>query len=285
MQNYKRIIDGSTVNYYEYGDKNNRTIICFHGLAGNGYYSFSEIAALLENDFHLIVFDSPGHGKTSSFDNENDYMFSSLASWYQRVIQQVVPGPFYVMGHSWGADLSLHYTKHYPDDVLGIILLDGGFTFPQYQKEMTFDHAFNGWNDYMDQSVFNDWMSIVQEYKIYTNRWDLNKERYVASIFKEMDNRIELVVSKFTVLSIIKAFFNEPFSDTYPYIKVPLLLIHPSKPENLDEARTIGISQLVDNLGDVTVIAMEGAGHMVQWDEPDRTAFEIKRWIEVKQRK
>lgn len=285
MQSYKRIIDGSTVNYYECGDKNNRTIVCFHGLAGNGYYSFAEIAVILENDFHLIIFDSPGHGKTHSFDNENDYMFSSLASWYQRMIKQVVHGPFYVMGHSWGADLALHYTKHYPDTVLGIIMLDGGFTFPQNQKEMTFDHAFNGWNDYMDQTVFSDWASIVQEYKAYTNRWNLNKEHYVSSIFKKMDNRFELVVSKFTVLSIIKAFFKEPFSDTYPFINVPLLLIHPSKPENLDEARAIGILELKDKLDDVTVIATENAGHMVQWDEPNKTAAEIKKWIEIKQRK
>ena len=28
----QEIIDGSTVNYYECGDKNNGTIVCFHGL-------------------------------------------------------------------------------------------------------------------------------------------------------------------------------------------------------------------------------------------------------------
>lgn len=278
-------MDGSTVNYYEYGNKNNPTIVCFHGLAGNGYYSFAEIAVLLENDFHLIIFDSPGHGETASFDNENEYLFSEIAKWYQRVIEQVAPGQFYGMGHSWGADLALHYTKHYPDAVLGIILLDGGFTFPQNQKEMTFDYAYAGWNDYMDQSVFSGWESIVQEYKTYTNKWDLNKERYVSSIFKKKDNLFELVVSKFTVLSIIKAFYEEPFSETYPFIKVPLLLIHPSKPENLDEARAIGISQLKVELDDVTVIAIESAGHMLQWDEPERTVNEIKEWIGVKQRK
>lgn len=279
MQKYKTIIGGSTVNYYECGDKNDRTIVCFHGLAGNGYYSFAEIAVLLEDDFHLIIFDSPGHGETSTFDNESDYLFSKLATWYQGVIQKVVPKHFYVMGHSWGADLALHYTKHYPDSVLGIILLDGGFTFPQNQPEMTFDYAFTGWNDYMDRSVFSDSSGFIEEYKTYTNRWDLNKERYVASLFKQKDNRHELVVSKFTVLSIIKAFFEEPFSETYPYIRVPVLLIHPTKPESLDEARTIGISELKKGIDDVTVIAMEGVTHMLQWDEPGRTVFEIKKWI------
>lgn len=74
----------------------------------------------------------------------------------------------------------------------------------------------------------------------------------------------------------------EPFSETYPFIRVPVLLIHPSKPENLDEARVIGISQLKDKMDDVTVVVMEGAGHMLQLDEPERTANEIKKWIEIK---
>ena len=282
MRNYNLAMNGSTVNYFEFGNKNNLTIICFHGLVGNGFYSFSDIAILLEKDFHLIIFDSPGHGKTSSFDKESDYLFSALAIWYRQVIQQILPKPFYIMGHSWGADLALHFTKHNHSDVLGIILLDGGFTFPQNQLEMDFDYAIAGWNDYMDRSVFTDLECIFEEYNTYTKNWDENKERDVASLFKKKDVRFELVASKFTVLSIIKAFFEEPFVEVYPFIKVPLLLIHATNPENLDDARAIGISQLKDHIDDLTVIPMESAGHMLQWDEPNRTTNEVKKWIKEK---
>ncbi|MEI4771867.1 alpha/beta hydrolase [Psychrobacillus sp. FJAT-51614] len=279
MRNYNLIINGSKVNYYEFGNKNNQIIICFHGLAGNCLYSFSEIAVLLEKDFHLIIIDSPGHGKTSSFDKENDYLFSALAMWYQQVIQRITPKPFYILGHSWGADLAIHFTKHNPSAVLGVIMLDGGYTFPQNQPEMNFNYAIAGWNDYMDRSVFTDQESIFEEYKLYTKNWDKNREGYVLSLFKKKDNRFELVTSKFTVLSIIKAFFEESFIEAYPFIKVPLLLIHATSPKNLDDARAIGISQLNNNLNDVTVISMKGGGHMLQWDEPERTAKEVKEWI------
>ncbi|MEK4485095.1 hypothetical protein MHH81_05770 [Psychrobacillus sp. FSL H8-0484] len=43
--------------------------------------------------------------------------------------------------------------------------------------------------------------------------------------------------------------------------------------------RAIGISELKKCIDDVTVIAMEGVTHMLQWDEPGRTAYEIKKWI------
>ncbi|TQR20843.1 alpha/beta fold hydrolase [Psychrobacillus vulpis] len=259
------------------------TVVCFHGLVGNGFYSFSEIAVLLEKHFHLLIFDGPGHGETTPFESEEDYLFSSIAMWYKRVIQQVLSKPFYLMGHSWGADIALHYTKGYPDEVLGIVLLDGGYIFPQNQSEMSFNYAIAGWDDYMNRSAYYEWAVIVEEYKTYTNRWNHIKECYVASLFKKKDNHFELVTSKFTVLSIIKAFFKEPFSETYAFIKVPVLLIHATNPTELDVAREIGILQLKENVDDVMIIGVEGAGHMLQWDEPLQTATEIKKWIYEKE--
>ncbi|WP_238323369.1 hypothetical protein [Planococcus antarcticus] len=58
---------------------------------------------------------------------------------------------------------------------MGLVLLDGGFTFPQNQPEMTFEYAYTGWNDYMKQSVFADEEEISHEYQTYTNRWDSRK--------------------------------------------------------------------------------------------------------------
>lgn len=52
--------------------------------------------------------------------------------------------------------------------------------------------------------------------------------------------------------------------------------------KNLDDARAIGISQLKYHIDDLTVIPMEGAGHMLQWDEPNRTTKEVKKWIKEK---
>ncbi|WP_056827320.1 hypothetical protein [Psychrobacillus sp. FJAT-21963] len=51
---------------------------------------------------------------------------------------------------------------------------------------MDFDYAIAGWNDYMDRSVFTDLESIFEEYNTYTKKWDENKERYVASLFKNL---------------------------------------------------------------------------------------------------
>ncbi|MDN7243904.1 alpha/beta fold hydrolase [Planococcus shenhongbingii] len=283
MKNHQLTTEDGLVNYYEYGDAKNPSVVCLHGLAGNGLYSFEELVFLLEGKFHLIVLDSPGHGKTSPFSEEDNYLFSNLATWIHQMIEKIVSGPFYIMGHSWGGDAALHFTRFYPEKVLGLVLLDGGFTFPQNQPEMTFEYAYTGWNDYMEQSVFADEEEISHEYQTYTNRWDSRKENYAASLFKKrQDGTFELVASKFTVLAIIKAFFKEPFLEVYPFIKVPTLLLYAELPKSLDAARAKGVGQLRSHIEDVSVNAIGGSSHMVQWDEPEQTAAIIIKWLNEK---
>ncbi|MGE6415145.1 alpha/beta fold hydrolase [Planococcus kocurii] len=280
MQNYKITTQDGIANYYEYGDAKNPSIVCLHGLAGNGLYSFDELAFLLEENLHLIVVDSPGHGETSSFLNEDDYLFSNLATWLHQVIEKIISGSFYLMGHSWGADMALYFTRFYPEKIEGLIMLDGGFTFPQNQPEMTFEYVYKGWRNYMEQSVFANEEEISQEYLTYTNRWDSRKEKYAASLFKKrQDGNFELAASTFTVLAIIKAFFKEPFTEVYPFIKMPTLLLYAELPKSLNAARVTGIGQLRSNVENVSVIAIGGSSHMIQWDEPQQIAIIISKWI------
>lgn len=268
------------VNITVYGEDSKPAIVCLHGLAGNGFYSFDQLAAQLKNRFHLLILDLPGHGKTDAFQHEEQYLFSNMAGWLFETLNQIIQKPFYVMGHSWGADTALHFTRHFPANVQGLILLDGGFIFPQNQPEMTFDFAYSGWNDYMDTSVFQSVDDIYEEYRSYTEHWDSQKEQFARSIFqKKYDGKYELIASKFTVLSIIKAFFKEPFAGAYPFIKVPTLLIHAEHPKELDEARDKGVRQLKDAIEDITVLTIPGSSHMIQWDYPEQLAAVIEKWI------
>jgi pimeloyl-ACP methyl ester carboxylesterase len=277
MENELMELDGKTVSYYVGGNRDKPTIVCLHGLAGSATYSFSELSEKLAEHFHLFLIDQPGHGKTASFLNEEDYLFSNLATWYEKVFDALVAEPFYILGHSWGADVALHYASHYPTKVKGVVLLDGAFTFPEFQEEMTFSHAYNGWSSYIDNAKYNTWDEIVSEYKTFTKRWNANLELSVNSIFKK-NEKYELIVSKFTVLAIIKAFFEEPFTAVYPFIQAPLLLIHATEPEVIREAREKGIAQLKRDIKDTTIISMKNTGHMVQWDKPDEASTEIINW-------
>lgn len=278
MKNNVLELDGKKVSYYEEGDREKPLIVCLHGLAGSADYSFSTLIQTLSNCFQLVLIDQPGHGKSTAFNREEEYLFSKLATWYDKVFEMIIDKPFYIVGHSWGADVALHYAKYYPEKIKGIILLDGAFTFPEFQEEMTFSTAYNGWESYMDHTKYNTWEEVVSEYRTYTKKWNESIELSVTSIFTK-NQPYKLVASKFTVLSIIKAFFEEPFTNTYPYIQSPLLLIHATEPKELNEARENGIAQLKKDIKNVTVVPLEKVGHMIQWDQPEEVSAEIIRWI------
>jgi pimeloyl-ACP methyl ester carboxylesterase len=187
MENIILELDGAKLSYFAAGDYKNPTIVCLHGLAGSAYYSFAELSKKLSNHFHLILIDQPGHGKSASFKNEEDYLFSNLASWYEKVFDSILDKPFFILGHSWGADVALHYAKHYPEKINGVILLDGGFTFPEFQEDMTFSIAYDGWNTYIDNAKYSDWEEILGEYSTFTKRWDSTIEQSVTSIFTKKE--------------------------------------------------------------------------------------------------
>jgi pimeloyl-ACP methyl ester carboxylesterase len=279
MKNYILELDGKKVNYYTEGDPEKPLIVCLHGLAGSAAYSFTNLSQQLSKFFHLLLIDQPGHGKSTSFKKEVDYLFSNLDTWYEKVFTSLIDQPFYLLGHSWGADVALHYAKFFPEKVKGVILLDGAYTFPEFQEEMTFSTAYNGWESYMANAEYNTWEDVLNEYRTYTKRWNQSIEHSVNSIFAKKNHRYELIVSKFTVLSIIKAFFEEPFSTAYPNIQSPLLLLHATEPEELHAAREKGIAQLRKDIKNVTIIPFEEAGHMIQWDQPEKVCAEIVRWI------
>ncbi|MGI2326799.1 alpha/beta fold hydrolase [Planococcus sp. YIM B11945] len=84
------------------------------------------------------------------------------------------------------------------------------------------------------------------------------------------------------MLSIIKAFFAEPFALAYPFVSMPTLLIHASLPADLDKARAKGIEQMEHAITDVTIKAVAESAHMIQWDAPEQTADQIRSWLSVK---
>lgn len=279
MEELIHTIQSHKFHYLEWGKKNHTTIICLHGL-GNSASSFAEMAQLLLRDYRILSFDNPGHGKTFPFENEDDYLFSNLAKWYNNVFQQVVEKPFYILGHSLGADIALHYAKQYPDQIKGVILLDGGYTFPDFQDDMTLSKVYDGWEHYMNHSsVFDTWINVKQEYQQYTQRWNKKIENIVSTFFNKQD-KYELILSKFTVMSIMRAYFEESFTITYPYIKSPLILFHATLPEELTNSRNRGITLLKQNVKDVTVVSMNNTNHMVHWDDPVEVAGKILNWLD-----
>lgn len=277
MKEFNISVDGYTFHGCEYGDNSLPSLVCLHGMTGD-LNSFSGLIEYLINDFHLILIDNPGHGETESLKLEEDYLFSSLAKRIYQVIQNITNKPFYMLGHSWGADLCLNLAKIFPNKVSGVILLDGGYAFPEHVDGLTEEKALIDWKEYVESSIYGSWDEVVKEYQSYTTRqWDSNLNSLIASSFKKVEDNYIFKADVFSISAIIKAFYKEPCSTTFDSIQCPVLLLHATILPT-DSARKKGVLEIKKGIKALKVIGIEDTQHQLHWDYPDKVANEILLW-------
>lgn len=277
MKKFQIAVDGNTFHGCEIGDNSLPSLVCLHGMTGD-LNSFSGLIEYLINDFHLILIDNPGHGETESLKLEEDYMFSSLAKSIYQVIQMITTDPFYMLGHSWGADICLNAAKIFPAKVSGVILLDGGYAFPEHVDGLTEEKALIDWKDYVESSKYGSWAEVVKEYQSYTTKqWDTSLDVLIKSSFKKVENNYVFKADVFSILAIIKAFYKEPCSTTFDSIQCPVLLLHATI-EPTDTARKKGIQAIEKGIKTLKVVGLENTQHHLHWDCPEKVVNEILLW-------
>lgn len=153
MKEFNVTIDDYSFHGYEYGNQSCPPLVCLHGMTGDSN-TFIGLAEYLKDDFHLIFLDSPGHGETPPLEHEEDYIFSALVKRIKNVIEQFFNESFYILGHSWGGDLALNFAKNYPEKSKGVILIEGGFVFPEHVEELTKEKALSAWEEYTESTVY-----------------------------------------------------------------------------------------------------------------------------------
>ncbi|MGF9977854.1 alpha/beta fold hydrolase [Viridibacillus arvi] len=277
LKEFKITVDNHVFHGYEFGENSLPSLVCLHGMTGD-LKSFSGLIEYLINDFHLILLDNPGHGETSPLELEDDYRFSALVNRIYRVIQKITNKPFYILGHSLGSDLALNFAKIHPNKIIGLILIDGGYVFPEHVDGMTKEKALLGWKEYIESSKYSSWDEVVKEYQDYTTKqWDTSLDSIIISNFKKVKGYYILKADLFSILATIKAFYKEPCSTTYDNILCPVLLLHATIPI-IDSSRDRGLQQIKKNINKIKVKGIENTKHNVHWDIPNSVANEILLW-------
>lgn len=160
MKEFEIKVEGQSIHGYKWGNPENPPIICLHGLTNNAL-GFIELAEELKDQFHLISFDLPGHGKTDAFMEDDAYLSTPFTEWLKAVIEKVSNRPFYLLGHSWGAAIAIHYARLYQEDVKGLVMLDGGYLSPSDEPSADLDEHLQRMSDWINGSHFRS----IEEYE------------------------------------------------------------------------------------------------------------------------
>ncbi|MEV6560227.1 alpha/beta hydrolase [Nocardia sp. NPDC051756] len=86
-----------------------------------------ELIELLRRDFDVLSFDLRGHGLSSAADR---YSFAEFLDDLAAVLAALdLPAPM-LAGHSYGADLIVHYAAEHPGTVGELVVIDGANPIP-----------------------------------------------------------------------------------------------------------------------------------------------------------
>lgn len=233
-------LDGKQAYYAGETNREGIPVIFCHGSGGGHHHWIYQLKGLPGNANPLAV-DFPGHGHSEG-PPASDIAF--YRNWLHHLIGKIKPGPFVLSGHSMGGAIALDYALHYPDEVLGLILVGSGGrlrVLPSLLEALEAGSVPGELSDYLYGPEATDNLLKKGREEIESTAPSL----YYADLY---------ACDKFDVMEELHR------------IDQPVLMICGSE----DRLTPVKYSRYLEEklpMGKVTVI--NGAGHMVMLEKPD----------------
>lgn len=117
-------LNGIKIRYMESGEKNNRHILFIHGL-GSSADRWLNIPDALSTNFHSVVIDLPGFGKSDK-PTTMDYTIENFKNIVSDFIDNIAihDGKISIVGHSLGGYIAAEVAMENKDQVQRLVLID-----------------------------------------------------------------------------------------------------------------------------------------------------------------
>ena len=116
----KALTNGINIHYLQVG--RGQDVVLLHGLGGNLAIWFLHLVEKLRNDFRFTAYDLRGHGKSDM--PSTGYTTADMVEDLRGMLDFLGVGKVHLVGHSWGADIAMHFTILYPEKVIKLIVLE-----------------------------------------------------------------------------------------------------------------------------------------------------------------
>jgi len=130
--------NGVTLHYLQMGS--GPDLVMLHGLSGNLAVWHLRMVPLLQQHFRITTYDLRGHGNSSM--PPSGYTTRDMATDLGALLDQLGIEQADIVGHSFGADIALHFTLLHPKRVRKLVLIEPGI--PALLKDRQ-DPDWDGW--------------------------------------------------------------------------------------------------------------------------------------------
>lgn len=289
MQEYIVEAKGVKTRVVEWGDKDKPVILCLHGLGGTAL-SFIELAEILKDNYHFIAIDLPGHGINSTFKATSDFAIPNIAKWVKIVCDLLEIDDFYLLAHSWGAQISMYFLSEFGSKVKKALLLDGGYHINKQIKEFNKTNnlplaSLNEEIEYQrkdfDEYIFDQLQDFITTEKNNYKRWSNLLEKATEDLAIIKSGKYCWHATGDTAENCLIGIHEHSPDKIYPQIKhndtgKKIMLLQSTTPA-IYTYRDI-LSEKFQNETGSTVKKLP-LGHMMHWENPEMIVTEIRNWF------
>lgn len=113
--------DSGKIHYYDIGGSNKRAIIFIHGWTCNADFWKDSYSAFPQ--YRVIAIDLPGHGQSDK--PKTTYSMEYFARSIKAVMKSTGVKQAVLVGHSMGTPVARQFYRLYPEQTLGLVVVDG----------------------------------------------------------------------------------------------------------------------------------------------------------------
>jgi pimeloyl-ACP methyl ester carboxylesterase len=261
---------GIQLAYVEQNPLARNSIIFIHGNSGSSRLWEKQFNDELFSGYHLIAFDLPAHGQSSSsYNPENDYSVVGLANIISSaVINLVLMGPYIIVGFSLGTNVVVEMLA-FSLTPQGIILVGADLIGGKY----TIQDAINPGADV--SVLFVDDAPIE------------NVTKYIAlASSSKSESDIQMITSDYYLVktpfrsTLLKTVLSGVFSDEISLLKnsnILTLFVYGAN-ENLLNSDYLKGADLP--VWKDTIYKIPGAGHFLNIDQPEKLDYLISQYTQ-----
>ncbi|YAF95255.1 MAG: alpha/beta fold hydrolase [Nodularia sp. CChRGM 3473] len=254
-------IKGGNIYTVSYGNSE-EWIVCLHGSLGATHEYLVPTLSQLYPHYRVLFYDQRGLGQS-----QGDFSLSSLADHLSdlcQIVDSLNIKKCHLIGHSWGALLTLLFAEINPTQVAQLILLNPSSPIAEHQFEVLENidiklrqQPYQAFLTKLEQTYpHQEWIDWYQEFAFATMAHFNDPQVWLdLPPFKVQQEREQIL---WQILATI------PIKELLAKITMPVVTVYGEQ----DEHRNF-LTTLKENLQDLTTFIVPDCGHFVMVEKPE----------------
>ena len=191
-----------------------------HGLASTQHI-WDLVIPRLERDFRVTTYDQRGHGESSK--PRSGYSFRDVTADLGSVLKAVGATRPILVGHSYGANVSIDFSARHPRAVSGVVCVDGGMG--SISEMMDWPSAREILAPPKLAGMHVDDLLLMASSDVPRRRWSPEVEAIVRSLFEfDARGRIRPRLARANHMAILRAMYEQRPKELLARLECPALM-------------------------------------------------------------